>query len=313
MEPADRTYRPPTTNSFLGTVDYHLTWRIPERLTWAIEKISFGRLKPETYARPPVEQLDDPGDRSPDVLYVRSYLSIRTAVGIIGILVPFAFFLGEAYFVPGSVNLRGSISAYYHSSMRDIFVASLSLIAALLMIYMSGQTRTQDFWLSFLAGVALLGVVLFPTWRPDRAPDAPMCGVTPAPTDCSVVQQHLTEATTAHVHAICAAVFIGSLALIALVFADRANRWDPENGRPRARFQVAMAGLILLAVIWVAVGSTVTIGWTLTPLYVGEVVSVWAFGASWFARGRDLRTVLLGAGRPSGSDSMDTSTSVEIS
>jgi hypothetical protein len=45
------------------------------------------------------------------------------------------------------------------------------------------------------------------------------------------------------------------------------------------------------------VPPTITIVGKLTPLYVGEVVSVWAFGASWLAKGSDLRRLLLGRRR----------------
>jgi len=31
--------------------------------------------------------------------------------------------------------------------------------------------------------------------------------------------------------------------------------------------------------------------WKLTPLYLGEIISVWAFGVSWLTKGKDLRSI----------------------
>jgi hypothetical protein len=49
----------------------------------------------------------------PKVLYFRSYLLIRAAVGFIGVVLPLLFIIGEA-FIGAGVQVRGSISAYYH-------------------------------------------------------------------------------------------------------------------------------------------------------------------------------------------------------
>jgi hypothetical protein len=74
------------------------------------------------------------------------------------------------------------------------------------------------------------------------------------------------------------------------LIAPKAERRDPR--RPAARkpavfwIHATCAGVILLAAAWVFVGRALhaTI-WELTPLYVGEVVSVWAFGVSWLLAG----------------------------
>jgi hypothetical protein len=89
-------------------------------------------------------------------------------------------------------------------------------------------------------------------------------------------------------HAVCASVFILALAAICGAFAYRERRAKPTG--IWWKFYLASALLIVLAVIWVFVGVDI---FALKPLYVGEVVSVWSFGASWFAKGDGLRTLLL--------------------
>lgn len=242
---------------------------------------------PDSFPRPPT--LEDQTD--PAALYVRSYLMIRTVVGVLGIALPIVFIIGEAFFLRGDLHVRGSISAYYHTSMRDLFVAGLCVIGFLLMTYMSAQTKTWDFWLSLVAGIAVLGVVFFPTRRPGLADGAPLCGSEPAPAGCSAVQQALGETPTAVVHFVCAAVFILSLAAIAFLFAYREKKY--ENDTRMALVQRICGWAIIVAILWVGLGFLVDLTiWELTPLYVGEVISVWAFGISWLLKGRDLRILI---------------------
>jgi hypothetical protein len=244
---------------------------------------------------PPEEAFVRPADLSdlsdPRVLYARSYLLIRTVVGVIGILLPLVFIIGEAFFLRAGVQVRGSISAYYHTSMRDVFVGGLSVVGFLLITYMAGQRKRPDWWLSSVAGIAVLGVVFLPTGRPDLPDGAPLCGTTPEPAGCSPVQQQFGETLVATIHFACAAVFILSLAGICFYFAYRERR---AGNRGAARFQ-RTCGLVIIAAVALAVVGGAR-DWdlgVLTPLYIGEVASIWAFGASWLMGSRDLwrRTV----------------------
>jgi hypothetical protein len=155
---------------------------------------------------------------------MRLLLIATTVVGVIGVLLPFAFIIGEAFFLRAGVHVRGSISAYYHTSMRDIFVGGLCVVGLLLATYMAEQRKRPDWWLSLLAGIAVLGVVFFPTGRPNLAEGAPLCGTTPEPRGCSPVQQQFGETRVAAIHFACAVVFILSLAAICFYFAYRERR-----------------------------------------------------------------------------------------
>lgn len=228
--------------------------------------------------------------RKPDVLFGRSYLWTRLVVGGLGILLPAMFIIGEAFFMKFKVSVRGSISAYYHSSMRDFFVGGLCVIGFMLVMYMVGQAKRTDFRLSLVSGLAVLGVVFFPTGRPNLPDGAPLCGETPEPAGCSALQQLLGETLVASVHFVFAAIFILSLAAACFYFAHRERR---SENLALAKLQRACGIVIVLSVLLVIVGALtgLQLG-ALTPLYVGEVAAVWAFGVSWVATTGDLLRAL---------------------
>jgi hypothetical protein len=90
---------------------------------------------------------------------VLSYLGLRTAVGAIGIALPFVLALGKMLFE--SPGLQNSISDYYYTGMRNIFVGSLCAIGVFMLSY-HGYDRGDDIGGDF-AGLFAIGVALCPT------------------------------------------------------------------------------------------------------------------------------------------------------
>jgi hypothetical protein len=242
---------------------------------------------------PPAELKTLIEDRDESGLLRLANLWTRAIIGIIGIVLPLVLIAGEAFFLRGGVHVRGSLSAYYHTSMRDFFVASLCVTGFFLATYMAG-TKSLDFRLSLVAGLAVIGVVFFPTMRPHLLADAPRCGVTPMPDGCSSIQQQLGERLAASIHFTFAATFILSLAAMCFfVFAkgekDRSKRPEMATKTWTATVVSACGWVILGAVAWAIVGGLLNVTiWELTPLYLAEVISVWAFGTAWLLKARDL-------------------------
>jgi len=234
-------------------------------------------------------------DTKRDEAYTSSYRFIRLVVGFLGILLPIILIIGEAFFLRGGVHVRGSLSEYYHTSMQDVFVGGLCVIGFLLATYMAGEWRTWDFGASLIAGIAVLGVVFFPTTRSGLPVGAPACGSVPEPAGCSAIEQALGEHQTAVIHAVCAIVFILFLAVMSFLFAvsevlpekDR-TRMKGRSGpgmfrRPGLFWTHSVCALVILAAgAWAFAGPGI---WELTRLYIGEVASVWAFGVSWLVAG----------------------------
>ena len=241
---------------------------------------------------PPVPRPDDAQmkaaaaavDRNP--IYIWSYLLIRAVIGSLGLALPVMLIVVD-WCLEGW-NLRGSLSAYYHSGARDLFVGTLVLTGIFLITYKIFSGRSRENWLSTVAGVAALGVALFPAGLPAAEEDR----LTP-------LQKALTETVTTSVHFSCAFLFIGLLGWICYLFARRegarTKAEDPEWKHTRTagfwrRYHLTCASFIAAAVLFIAV-TKLSGFWQDYSLLVGEVVAVWAFGLSWLAKGREHRNL----------------------
>jgi hypothetical protein len=241
----------------------------------------------QTFERPP--DWWKPGQPEGTRLYIVSYLLTRMAVGILGILLPLVLTLIDAFLLDAPITARGSISAYYHSPARDFFVGTLCVIGVLLITYMAGKWNF-DFLMSAVAGIAVIGVAMFPTDRPDLAPGAAKCGAAPDLPGCTTLQNRLGEALCAQIHYTSATIFLVSLVALSFVFALR------ERTVWLRVVHFAASGLIAGALLLIVAGMLLDFSFgSLSTLYVGEVIAVLAFGISWLVKGIELRKVLVPA------------------
>jgi hypothetical protein len=229
------------------------------------------------------------------ILYLRSYFVMRALIGLIGVGLPVLLLVGDWLFLQGTPRARGSLSAYYYSGMHDAFVGILFATAIFLVTYKVVERRLDNA-LSILAGIAVMGVALFPTGRP-RGEGS----LTP-------LQQSLGESTVAIVHFTCAGVFIVLLAIISYCFGVDEGGRTQRRGHGRTmlpptfwrRFHKLSALVIVLSVVFMAV--TKWRGWFDDySLLVGESVAVLAFGVSWLMKGMEL-DVLFGRNPPVDAD-----------
>ena len=251
---------------------------------------------------------------------VESYLGIRLVIGIVGLLLPWALIVIDWQFMTEGRQIRGSMSAYYHSPARDLFVGGLVAIGGFLLLYMTGRWRTWEFGLSSVAGLAVWTVAFFPTGRAGSERTEGSCTDFPGPPPCTAIQLKYGEGDVALVHAVGAGVFVVLLAGLCLVFAlrefghgrgarrlmgeerDAAAVWGRLRSEPRGlpRFLLREAprvpfylgcGVVILFGGWWATWGGVPLpfrGYSLQRVYVGEVVAFTAFGISWLAASWDL-------------------------
>ena len=215
---------------------------------------------------------------------VLSFLRVRRAIGLLGYFLPPALLI---YSLVWGEGLLPSISAYYYSPMREVFVGTLSAIAVFLWSYEGYRPRPGE-WLSDLmagraASLGALAVALIPT-----APDVPVA--------CTLSQCVLGFSLSGTLHWLGAALFFGALALFCLVLFVRGAHPDAEkaasNGIYRACGWIILGALALIALILLSPGAVKTQLAPLRPVFWLETIATFAFATSWMVKGDAMKPVV---------------------
>ncbi|SDD65400.1 DUF998 domain-containing protein [Actinokineospora iranica] len=202
-----------------------------------------------------------PPPESPQDTLVHSYLFLRRAIGLVGLALPVVLIVGKELVQGG--GLLNSISGYYYSDMRDVYVGSLCAIGVFLLSY-----RGYD-WLddvaANVAGVAAIGVALFPT--------------TPAG-DPSAADKAIGVA-----HIVFAAVFFLTLAYFCLVLFRKSDKARPTRRKVQRNQVYLVAGLVILVCLAGIVVAGRFLDDSLHPVLWLESGATLAFGFAWLTKG----------------------------
>ena len=202
----------------------------------------------------------------PNGSLVLSYLGLRKAIGIIGTALPFVLAFGKILLEgPG---IQSSISHYYYTEMRGVFVGSLCAIATFLMSY-RGYERKDDLAGDLACGFAV-GVALFPT--------------TPE------VNATSRERFVGVLHLLFAASFLLTLAFFSLALF---RKTDPTKTPTRQKLQrnavYTVCGYAILTCLALSALVALLSGDSpvrrLDPIFWLESAAVVAFGISWLTKG----------------------------
>ncbi|MFE6867574.1 DUF998 domain-containing protein [Kitasatospora sp. NPDC057692] len=200
---------------------------------------------------------------------VRTVRLLRLGVGVLGFLLPIVLPVGNSL-TSARIALLESMSASYYTHMRNVFVGGLCAVGVFLICYRHDRREDR---LSSVAGVLAIGVALFPTEPPES--------VTAHPGGVQTV--------VGTVHLACAAGLFAVLAYFCLrLFAD-----SPAAGgrRPaRDRVYLVCGWVIVAGIAAVALAEVLHLArdWPLTVTYLGESVSVLAFGVAWLVKSEAL-------------------------
>lgn len=220
---------------------------------------------------------------------VLSFLRVRRAIGLLGFFLPVALLGWSVIFGKG---LLPSISSYYYSPMREVFVGTLCATAVFLWSYEGYRPRPGE-WLSDImaaraASLGALAVALIPT-----APEAPVA--------CTLSQCVIGFSMASTLHWLGAAAFFGALALFCLVLFVRGVRHGTEktasNRIYRACGWTILAAIGLIGAILVSPDAIKTQLAPLRPVFWLETVATFAFSTSWMVKGDALRPVVRAASR----------------
>ena len=207
--------------------------------------------------------------------YVLSFYRVRQALGLLGLAFPFLLLIGGWL---ESARIQPSISDYYHTTLRDIFVGTLFAIGIFLVSYkghsrQNGE-RLSDNLAATIAGIGAFGLAVFPNQL--------------VPGNRNIFEFYLGEYAKWG-HFLAAVLFLGAMAYLSLgKFARTAN--------PARRRVYVACGWAILVFGGGATLFSILRAWTglgLGPAIEGsgvifwcEALGIWAFGISWLVKGR---------------------------
>ena len=199
---------------------------------------------------------------------VLSYLSLRKAIGLLGACLPFVLAIG--LFVLYRKGLQGSISGYYHTEMRDVFVGTLCAIGVFLLSYRGYDSK--DRIAGNIACVFAIVTALFPT-TPDLNPTQ-------------------LDKVKGAIHLISAALFFLTLAYFSIrLFTKTDPKFAPTPQKLNRNLVYLVCGYTIVAAIaLIAIYKILPDGAKkgleeLKPVFWLESLAVVAFGISWLTKG----------------------------
>ena len=177
-------------------------------------------------------------------------------------------------FLPSTeeVGKPGSMSAYYHTEMRNVFVGAICAIGTCLYAY-KGYNGLENTCLT-ISGLFLFGVALAPT-------NAPPC---PSP-----YSQNWDNPV---LHYVCAACFF-ALIIVVCIFARNhgLQTTDEKHVTYDHRFSRSynITASLMILVLCVGVGVFVVNGkFPGTTLFWLESFAIWVFAGYWIVKTREL-------------------------
>ena len=230
---------------------------------------------------------------------------LRQTVGWIGTLLPFVLLFGLP--ISSTEPRPDSMSGYYYTDMRNIFVGALCALGVFLAAY-DGYDDV-DRWITNIAGLCAVGVAFCPTKPAVCAAKARTC---PAP---SVTHLSTSQQVVGDIHLFFAAVTFIALGLMALRFAKGGKtrsglntmsqiRYGLGFGQPAAGDQpqryrgenliyrtsgITILSCVILAALSNLLPASVNAHWPL--LFIFEALAVFVFGISWFVKGRTMEGI----------------------
>jgi len=202
---------------------------------------------------------------------VFSYLTLRKAIGFLGIALPFAVSLGALILF--RTRIQSSISSYYYTGTRDVLVGALWAIGFFLLSYRGYEP--VDNITGNLGCVFALGVALFPT-APDLNPST-------------------TARLIGYFHMAFAGLFFLTLIFFSLFLFTKTK---PHVQPTRRKLQrnilyrvcgVAMATCILLMTIYTFLPDAAAASLECYhPIFWLETIAILSFGISWLTKGEGI-------------------------
>lgn len=212
-----------------------------------------------------------------------SYLYLRKAVGFLGLALPIILVLGSVL-VGNCDEIQSSISDYYHTLMRDVFVGIICAIALFLFSYKGYEDDKRDNIAGTLASFCALGVAIFPTSPENPVPlcDTPACNIPAVITNPFISNLHFVFATS----------FFLVLTYFSLFLFTKTKSMSTQTKQKKTRNSIyktcgyiMLACIALIALYFFYLEKRYLNLAKFDPVFWLETIALWAFAVSWLIKG----------------------------
>ena len=202
----------------------------------------------------------------------QTYLNLRVGIAILSFLLPAGMIIGVL--LSKDVEMQGSISAFYHTPMRNLFVGLLVAVGSFLYLYKGFSVR-ENLALN-IAGIMAIGVAFLPTAVPStiKALNSPFLPPNPF--------------TSPWLHGFCAVSLFIAIAYVC-VKCGYATLVHIENEAKREEYQkrykligISMIVLPILAVLFSYMFNRFYL------VFIVEVVAILIFAYFWLLKSQEL-------------------------
>jgi len=220
---------------------------------------------------------------------VFSYVTLRNLIGFSGILLPIILVLFSRREEHEKV-IQSSISAYYYTSVGDVFVIVICVLSAFLLTYKGYETLEKV--LLSVASASGFGLTLFPTqWTEGMLTKS-----------AHIPHKDVPKIYGIELHWILAALFFISLSLISIFYFTKTRHQEKiiEKGATQLLTQKSWRNIIYITMgcimlfcmavilIYAIVDPVEKFFGDFSLIFCMETVAVFAFGISWITKGETL-------------------------
>ncbi|MFK7847828.1 MAG: hypothetical protein AB8G77_21235 [Rhodothermales bacterium] len=208
----------------------------------------------------------------------QTYNTLRLGIGVIAVVFPLVLWLGGLMIF--DMEMQGSLSAYYHFPMRNVFVGVLITVGSFLYLY-KGFSKKENYALN-AAGILAVGVALLPTSLP--LPEEVL------PETYALINAEAF--TSPYFHGSCAIAFFILIAYVCIFRSkDTLDKFTAdEESKNRYMRTYKVIGVLMIALPLL----TFVMAEFLQPeskvvIFAVEAVAVWVFGAFWVTKSFELK------------------------
>ena len=205
---------------------------------------------------------------------VISFTNLRRLIGILGMALPFVCILGG--FVFAQLKIQPSISFYYYTNVRDIFVGILVGVSMFLISY-RGYEYIDDL-ISNITGLTGLGIAIFPCFNA---------------TFEKIGFFQLETKVSNIVHTVSAGLFFFLLAVNSIfIFTLTDNKKKMSKNKIRRNIIYVVCGVIIIISMLFLVILHLKYSQerldTKIYVFILETIMLEAFGISWLIKGETI-------------------------